>query len=102
MRRKSRVDSNQPVIVTALRRVGATVTPTHMVGAGFPDIVCGFRGVTYTMEIKDGALPPSARKLTPDEARWHSMWAGHKCIVKSPEEALEAIGIRCGKGKEKP
>ena len=83
------------MIVNALRRVGASVQHLHTVGDGCPDIAVGWKGQNFFMEIKDGSLIPSKQKLTPDEARWHSLWNGHKCIVRSPDEALEAIGIRC-------
>jgi Holliday junction resolvase len=64
MRKASAVDANQSELVDALRKFGATVTPTHATGAGFPDLVVGYQGVNYLLEIKDGAKPASARKLT--------------------------------------
>lgn len=93
MRRAARTDRNQAEIVQALRQVGATVTPTHTVGGGFPDVVCGYRGLTYALEIKDGTKPPSAQKLTAEEERWHDEWRGQKAVVRSVKEALEAIGV---------
>ena len=45
------------------------------------------------IEVKDGDKPPSARKLTPDQVTWHEAWRGQVCVVKSVEEALEAIGL---------
>ena len=87
-----RVDANQPDIVRDLRQVGASVAHTHMVGQGFPDIVVGFRGQNYLFEIKDGAKPPSKRKLTPDEEQWHLAWNGQVTVVKNINEALAAIG----------
>ncbi len=88
----ARVDANQPDIVEKLRGVGATVTPTHMVGRGFPDLVVGFRGITYLLEVKDGSKPPSKRKLTEDELIWHDEWRGQKAIVENVDEAYEVIG----------
>lgn len=97
MRRAARVDANQAEIVAALRSAGASVYPTHALGKGFPDIVVGFRGVNYLMEIKDGSKPPSKRQLTPDEAEFHAAWAGTVHIVESVDDALDVI---FGKGKE--
>lgn len=94
--RAARVDDNQAGIVTALRAVGATVTPTHMVGKGFPDLVAGYRGVNYLLEVKDGAKVPSARKLTPAEMGWHEKWRGHAVVVDSVRGALRAIGALQG------
>jgi hypothetical protein len=90
-RRAAKVDANQRVIVDVLRANGASVTHTHQIGKGFPDIVVGYRGNNYLMEIKDGDKAPSQRKLTPDEEAWHLGWRGTVNIVDSPERALEVI-----------
>jgi Holliday junction resolvase len=91
-RRAARIDDNQPEIVRALRAVGATVEVSSAVGGGFPDLVCGYRGNTYLLEVKDGKKPPSKRKLTPDQVEWHDRWRGQVAIVKSINEALNVIG----------
>lgn len=93
-RRAHRTDANQSEIVDVLRKAGATVTPTHMVGDGFVDAVAGYQGINYLLEIKDGDKPPSARKLTEPEIRWHEEWRGQVAIVNSPQEALEVIGVK--------
>lgn len=92
MRRAARVDANQPEIVNALRQAGASVAMTYMIGEGFPDIVVGFRGENYLMEIKDGDKPPSKRKLTDDELKWHEEWRGRVDIVECVEDAYKVIG----------
>ena len=93
MRRAAKVDANQSEIVAAFRKAGATVTPLHAVGQGCPDLLVGFRGVNYLVEVKDGAKPPSARKLTPDQVSWHDTWRGQVAVVKSAAEALALLGI---------
>ena len=92
MRRRARVDDNQKEIVKALRSVGATVMHLHGVHGGAPDILCGYKGVNYCLELKDGEKPPSKRKLTSDQEIWHTFWAGQAAVVKNEQEALEAIG----------
>jgi len=92
MRRAARTDANHAEIRDALRGVGASVFDTHFVGRGFPDIVVGFRGGNYLLEIKDGNKPPSRQKLTPDEREWHSLWNGSVIVVNSVDAALAAIG----------
>lgn len=89
-----RVDANQKEIVAGLRKCGVTVTPTHMVGDGFVDIVCGWQGRNYLFEIKDGGKPPSARVLTSAEADWHVSWRGEAHIIKTLDEALEVLSLR--------
>jgi Holliday junction resolvase len=93
--RACRTDSNQVEIVQALRKAGCTVTPTHMVGDGFPDLVVGRNGVNHLLEIKDGAKPPSARALTKDEKKFHIEWRGVVEIVYSIDDALRVV---LGKG----
>jgi hypothetical protein len=93
-RRAAKVDANQPKIVKALRQAGATVTPTHTAGAGFPDLTVGYRGVTYLMEVKDGSKPPSARELTDPQIEWHDSWRGQVAIVNDVDEALAVLGIK--------
>lgn len=92
-RRAARVDKNQGEIVTALRAVGATVAPMHTAGAGFPDLVVGYRGVTYLLEVKG----PRGR-LTKDQVSWHEEWRGHVAIVRTVEEAWQAIGAEVSDG----
>ena len=87
MRRAARIDNNQIEIVAVLRGVGAIVTPTHQIGHGFPDLVVGYRGQNYLLEVKE----PHGR-LTADEATWHDCWRGQVRIVRSVDEALKAIG----------
>ena len=93
MRRAARVDHNQPQIVAALRAVGAFVQTLHVIGRGCPDILVSYRGCWTVMELKDGAKPPSARRLTPDEVAWHALAKAPVYVVSSVEEALAAIGL---------
>ncbi len=89
------MDGNQQAIVKALRKIpGVSVACTHQVSKGFPDIVVGYKGANYMFELKDGKLPPSARKLTFEEVMFHRTWCGAVCVVTSLNEALIAIGIK--------
>lgn len=96
MRRAAKVDANQAQIVDALRSCGASVQPLHMVGSGVPDLLVGYRGRTALIEIKDGSLPPSARRLTDDQMAWHSQWRGGTLAVvidvESAVRVLNTIG----------
>jgi len=94
MRRASKVDANQAEIVAALRGVGCSVQPLHAVGGGVPDLLVGFRGMNLLVEVKDGSKRPSARRLTPDQERWHDSWRGTVAVVKDVPEALTLVG--CG------
>ena len=92
--RRGRIDDNQQTIVNILRTTGATVVSLSGVGKGVPDLLVGFRGVTLLMEIKDGKKPPSDRKLTTDQQKWHAEWRGGAlAIVDSADSALIMIGV---------
>lgn len=94
MRLRAKVDANQREIVEALRKAGCSVQTLAAVGAGVPDLLVGFRGQTYLIEVKDPAKPPSHRRLTDKQVAWHGSWQGDPVqIVKSPEEALVAVGL---------
>lgn len=102
MRRAAKVDVNQAEIVAALRDVGATVTSLATVGKGCPDLVVGFRGRNYLLEVKPpggvrGGL--SRQTLTEAEREWHRTWRGHRAIVTSIDQALYAIGAARKQGQ---
>lgn len=96
MRRAAKVDANQRFIVEALRAVGASVELLHAVGRGCPDLLIGYGGVNYLLEVKDGAKAPSAQKLTEDQVVWHERWRGRSAVVNDVESALLAIGALRG------
>lgn len=87
-----KVDANQKEVVAKLRKIGASVVSTAAIGKGMCDIIVGYKGVNYLFEIKDGAKPPSQRKLTPDEAVFHDKWEGRISIINNIDEALKLIG----------
>lgn len=87
-----RIDSNQPEIVAALRSVGASVECLHDLGKGVPDLLVGFRGCNYLLEVKDGNKSPSRRQLTDDQKDWRLSWRGNVKTVETVDHALFAIG----------
>jgi hypothetical protein len=99
MRRAAKIDGNHAAIVAGLRSVGASVTPLHAVANGCPDLLVGFRGVNYAIEVKDGSLSPSERLLTPQQKKWHAEWQGKAHVANSLMEALLIIGARTLDGR---
>jgi hypothetical protein len=91
--RAKKVDLNQMEIVATLRKIGATVQSLASVGNGCPDLLVGFRGINYLMEVKDGDKVPSAQKLTSDQVKWHIEWRGEVHIVRSIYDAFEVLGF---------
>jgi hypothetical protein len=84
--RAANVDTVQPAIVKALRDIGASVQVTSTVGKGFPDLVVGWRGKTFLLEVKT-----DRDKLNTLQQEWHSRWAGQVAVVRTPEEAQLAV-----------
>lgn len=80
-------DANQPAIVAALRSVGASVEDLSQVGAGVPDLLVGYRGRNYLIEVKT-----ASGKLTKHQEKWHPLWRGQVAIARTPEEAWAIIG----------
>jgi hypothetical protein len=83
-----KVDANQAEIVDALRQLGASVLILSRVGQGCADLAVGLRGETFFLEVKT-----DKGKLTPAEKEFMDSWRGHYAIVRTPEEALKAIGL---------
>lgn len=96
MRRAARIDANHREIVKALRDIpGCTVTSLAGVGNGCPDLVVGYKGRNYLLEVK----PPggvrggiSRQTLTDAELAWHRSWRGQREIVTTIEQAFYSIG----------
>ena len=80
-------DANQAEIVADLRKAGATVHSLHEVGDGCPDLVVGFRGKNYLIEIK---MP--GKSLNPLQQYWYATWRGQVSVARTSEEALRIIG----------
>jgi Holliday junction resolvase len=91
VRRRAASDGNQPEIVAALRGIGATVVACHAVGAGFPDLVVGYRGRNFLIEVKDPAQPKHRHELTPAQVEFHGGWKGQIAKVFTAQQALAVV-----------
>ena len=84
MRYAARVDANQAQVVSALRAAGAYVWVI-----GLPvDLLVGYNGQTYLVEIKDGPK----KRLTKLQEDFFASWCGNGLHrIESPEAALRMI-----------
>jgi hypothetical protein len=89
MRLAAKVDANQTQVVSALEAAGASVQSLAKLGRGCPDILVAFRGSNHVMEIKN---PKGKNKVSDDQTKWHISWRAPVHIVRTPDEALRAIG----------
>jgi hypothetical protein len=91
MRRAAKVDRNQSEIVAALRGIGATVQPLHAVGQGCPDLLVGWRGQNFLIEVKDWQAAKSDRVLTDRQQEWHGGWKGSVFVVETVDAAIAVV-----------
>lgn len=91
MRRAARRDDNETEIVKALRKAGAYVCYLNQPA----DLLIGYKGRSILLEVKDGSKPPSARKLTPNEQKFHDEWTGGPLhVVTCIAEALDTLVVK--------
>lgn len=92
MRKYGRTDANQQEIVGFLRAIpGVSVVSLASVGNGVPDLIVGFRGRNYLVELKDPDKPPSKRKLTKEQRMFHANWTGQIMVAETFGEIISEI-----------
>jgi hypothetical protein len=79
-------DDNQAGIISVARRMHASYMITTALGEGKPDVVFGFQGVNYVVEVKgeDG-------KLNPDQQEFHDGWKGRVDIVRNGDDLVRLL-----------
>lgn len=94
-------DVSEPEIVRVLEAAGATVSKLN--GTGVPDLLVGYQGKTFLLEVKratpggGGASMPvngGDGTLTAAQLKWWERWKGDPPkLVRTPDEALVALGV---------
>ena len=81
------VDANQLEIVKGLEQIGCDVLEL-----GFPlDLLVGYRGRNWLLEVKDPNKAPSERKLTAAEDSFFKLWRGQRALVETIGEAIKVV-----------
>ena len=93
MRTAAKVDANHDQIASVFRAAGFSVQSLATVGKGCPDLMCAINGHTFCVEVKDASQPPSKRRFTPFQRKWHASWKGRAHVVESVEQALLLIQL---------
>ena len=91
-RRAAKIDGNQYDIVDALIAAGASVQTLANVGFGCPDLLIGYRGINFLIEIKDPAQAPNKRRFNSHQKTWHALWKGKAHLVETVDQALLVVG----------
>lgn len=68
-------DSNEPEIIAELVGYGASVQ--KLSAPGVPDLLVGYRGGNYLVEVK----APKTGRLTEEQRTWHEDWLGAPPII---------------------
>jgi len=77
--------------VAELRALGCSVAVLSGLGGGVPDLLIGFRGVNYLLEVKN--LEGRGDKLTPAESAFFDSWAGQVEVIRDSDEAKKAVKL---------
>jgi len=82
-------DGNQKEIERVLRQLNIPYKDTSKVGGGFSDMVVGYKGINYLLELKVGK-----NKLQQNQIDFHDIWKGKIDVVRNIDEVLELLGIK--------
>lgn len=89
-------DRNTREICKALREAGAQVYYWKAISRtkGVPDLIVGYMGQTYLLEVKSDGKQSRKGVLSPEQEKFHSEWKGGPiATVHTLEEAKIAIGM---------
>lgn len=95
MRRDARTDGNHSAVITAFRKCGVSVLSLAPLGGGVPDLLCACANGMWLVEVKDGSLPPSQRKLNDLQVEWHSKWPQKVFVVTDAAQVPEIVIQAC-------
>lgn len=90
-RTRGRVDQNQKEIVAGLRAKGASVEILSNVGKGVPDLLVGWDGKNFLLEVKSTVTSYGRNGLNDMQQVWFAEWHGHAAVVSSLEEAIMVV-----------
>ena len=85
MRTRARTDRNQAEVIRALEKLGATVEPIRSIRPGVPDLLVGFQGRNYLIEVKT----PKTGRLSEAQKFWRDGWKGSKpFVIKTTDDVI--------------
>ena len=96
-----RTDDNHTLVKEQTQEVFPEASIEDMAGAGngFPDLCMGLWGFNFFIEIKDPKKPPSRRRLTAAQERFHGRWQGTCWVCGTAAEVAANVARFFAKGK---
>lgn len=96
MRRARKTDGNHARLRTLFRDLGCAVEDLSDVGRGIPDLLVRLphRGRVLLVEVKDGSLPASRRRLTDSEKAMQARWGDAYVVVEDEDDVRYVVGQR--------
>jgi len=86
---RQKLDENHRAIVAAFQYCGALVGDLSNAGGGIPDLIIGFRGVLFLVEVK---TPKGA--LSPKQKEFFAQWSEYPTLViRSVDEAMDVMEV---------
>lgn len=86
MHLRGNTDQNQKEIVEGLRAAHRSVVSLHATANGCPDLLVGFQGYNFLLEVKRD----KKAKLTPPQVDFHASWRGQRAVITTLDEAIRA------------
>ena len=83
-----KVDATQPEVVDRFRKLGASVTYLHSVGGGVADLLIGFNGNNYLVEVKS-----EKGRLNELQVKYKENWKGQYSVIRSAAEVDKFLGL---------
>ena len=86
------IDKNQAYIIEGLHVVGASTLRLNSLGGGVFDILIGYNGRNYLMEIKNPCTS-HGQGLSPEQMEFQKHWNGGCFVCRTLEEVFLVLGI---------
>jgi len=86
---RQKLDENHRAIVATLQYNGALVGDLSNAGGGIPDLVVGYRGVLFLVEVKTlkGALSPKQKEFFAQWSEYPTL------IIRTVDEAMDVMEV---------
>ena len=92
--RRTRRDANHAEIVAALKAAGCSVVDLAAVGGGVCDLLVGYEGANYLLEVKNLARKGGAENAAgtfAKQAKFRREWRGQATVVNDAAGAVRYV-----------